>query len=119
MASKMDIKVLEAMKAAAPLNLAKAEAIADQFGLKSRSVIASAVRNGIAYEKKAKVSKAGLPVTNKDDLVERIASALFVNVETLEGLDKASKTALERVAMLTEQLGLLLKESEKREEDLG
>jgi hypothetical protein len=97
MASKFDEKILNVMKEQAPLNFEKATAIADEFGLKARSVVASAIRNGIAYTKKAKVNKAGLPVTSKEDLVESIADKLGVTVEALNGLDKASKSALEIV----------------------
>lgn len=94
MASKMDNLVLEAMKANAPLNFETATAIADRFGLKARSVVASAIRNGIPYLKKAKVSKAGLPITSKEDLIESIANKIGVAVASLEGLEKASKSAL-------------------------
>lgn len=94
MASKMETSVLEAMKAAAPLNFETATEIADRFGLKARSVVASAIRNGIAYTKKAKVNKAGLPVTSKEDLIESIANKIGVAVASLEGLEKASKSAL-------------------------
>jgi len=94
MASKMETVVLEAMKAAAPLNYETATEIADRFGLKARSVVASAIRNGITYTKKAKVSKVGLPVIDKAELVENIANKIGVAVTALEGLDKASKSAL-------------------------
>jgi hypothetical protein len=94
MASKMDKMVLDAMMASAPLDFAKATAIAERFGLKERSVVASAIRNGIPYVKKAKVNKAGLPVTSKEDLVASIADKLGIEVESLDGLDKASKNAL-------------------------
>jgi hypothetical protein len=94
MASKMENAVLEAMKANAPLNFESATEIADRFGLKARSVVASAIRNGIAYTKKAKVSKVGLPVIDKAELVESIASKIGVAVAALDGLDKASKSAL-------------------------
>ena len=98
MASKLDAKVLEAMKSNAPLNYEKATEIAERFDLKARSVVASAIRNGIEYTKKAKVNKAGLPVTSKEDLVETIAEKLGVGIEALDGLTKASKTSLEVIA---------------------
>jgi hypothetical protein len=119
MASKMETAVLDAMKAASPLDFDKATAIADRFGLKARSVVASAIRNGIAYNKKAKVNKAGLPVEAKDDLVERIAENLQLDLSALEGLDKASKSALVAVATVTDLLRLRLAELEKIAEDAG
>lgn len=94
MASKMETTVLEAMKANAPLNFESATAIAERFGLKARSVVASAIRNGIPYTKKAKVSKVGLPVIDKSELVESIANKIGVAVTALDGLEKASKSAL-------------------------
>ena len=90
----MENAVLDAMKAAAPLNFESATAIAERFGLKPRSVVASAIRNGISYTKKPKVNKAGLAVVSKEDLVTSIADKLGIELATLEGLEKASKTAL-------------------------
>ena len=112
----MDKLVLDAMTAAAPLNFESATEIADRFGLKARSVVASAIRNGIAYTKKAKVNKAGLPVVAKDDLVGKIAENLTISVETLEGLEKASKSALETLAVVTRVLSLRLAEAEETPE---
>jgi hypothetical protein len=90
-------EMVSRMQAEAPLNLEKSERIAAEFGVKSRSVIATAVRLGIAYEKKVRVSKNGKKPTNKTELVKEIAEALFVSTETLEGLEKSSKLALENV----------------------
>ena len=119
MASKMDKLVLDAMTAAAPLNFESATEIADRFGLKARSVVASAIRNGIAYNKKAKVNKVGLPVVAKDDLIVRIAENLTISVEALEGLEKASKSSLEALAVTTNLLNTRLAELSKTVEDLG
>lgn len=115
----METAVLEAMRAAAPLNFASATEIADRFGLKARSVVASAIRNGIPYNKMAKVNKAGLPVVAKDDLVSAIAESLTISVEALEGLDKASKSSLEALATVTRLLATRLAAAEKTAEDLG
>lgn len=91
----MDEKVLAKMKAEAPLNMEKAAVIAEEFGLKVKSVIASATRNGIEYERKARVGKTGEPVVRKEDLVTRIAEKFGVDVGELDGLEKANKRALE------------------------
>lgn len=106
----MDAKVIARMNELAPLNMEKAEKIAAEFGLKSRSVIASAVRSGIAYDKKARVNKAGKVPVSKADLVTAIAEKFAVAVEALEGLDKANKSALE--ALLASEAEVAEEESE-------
>lgn len=93
--SKITAEILEVMKAQTPLNMEKAEAIAVQFDLKPRSVIASAVRNKIEYTKKVRASKAGGEVVSKEDLVVRIAQKFGFDVDQLAGLEKANKAALE------------------------
>ena len=91
-------QILEVMNAQAPLNMEKAEQIAEKFGVKARSIIASAVRNQIPYEKKARVSKTGGEIVSKADLVARIATKNGIDVAALEGLEKATKAALEVLA---------------------
>lgn len=91
-------KVIARMTELAPLNMEIAEKIADEFDIKARSVIASAVRNKIEYVKKARVSKTGGEVISKDDLVARIAENLGFEVADLVGLEKANKSALEILA---------------------
>jgi LysM repeat protein len=91
----MEDKVLKVMNEKAPLNFEKATEIAEEFGLKPRAIVASAVRNGIEYEKKTRVGKTGAPVVRKEDLVGKIAEKFGVPVEDLNGLEKANKTALE------------------------
>jgi hypothetical protein len=91
----MDEKVLTKMREEAPLNMEKAEKIANEFGLKTKSVIASATRNGIEYERKARVGKTGEPAVRKEELVTRIADKFGLEVTELDGLEKANKRALE------------------------
>ena len=93
----MEDKVLKVMNDQAPLNFAKATEIAEQFGLKPRAIVASAVRNGIAYEKKVRVGKTGAPVISKADLVGKIAAKFGLELTELAGLEKANKTALEAI----------------------
>ena len=71
------------------------EQIATAMGRSARSVIAKLSREGV-YQSKAKV-KAGTRVT-KAMLVEKIATAIGVEVGKLESLEKASHEALELVA---------------------
>jgi hypothetical protein len=54
------------------------------------------------YERKVATTKDGRPVTKKTDLVARIAAAANVTVAKLDGLDKASKGALEILASFAE-----------------
>jgi len=91
MASKFEGEVMAAMVAAAPLDMAKATAIAEQFGEKPRAIIAAAVRAGIQYERAAKRSKDGSPVQSKEDIVRAISDRLGVS---LPGLEKATKESL-------------------------
>lgn len=90
----------EALIAAeAPMNLAKAEALAelaemkdaDGNARKARSIVAKAISMGVPYERKQPVSKTGEPVVRKSELVEQIAAVVEGN---LEGLEKAPKAAL-------------------------
>lgn len=45
------------LRAAAPLNLAKAQDLASEFGVSYRSIISKATQLGIAYDKKAPAAK--------------------------------------------------------------
>ncbi len=76
--------------AAAPVNKAVAQRLADELGKSLRSVIAKATREGV-YQAQGKVTKSGEPVTHKDDLVTEIAAIVGGN---LDGLEKAPKAAL-------------------------
>lgn len=96
------VKVLAEMKARVEangsLNWADANEIAEMFeGVKARSVTAMASRNSIAYARKVRTAKDGSAVVSKADLVGKIADAFGFDVATLDGLDKANKTALEAV----------------------
>lgn len=107
----MKEKITARMMELAPLNMEKAEKIAAEFGVKARSIIASAVRSKIPYEKKARVNKAGKVPVSKSDLVEAIAEKFGVEVKALDGLDKANKTALE--ALLTSEAEVPAEEVEE------
>jgi L-asparaginase II len=96
--AKIKDEVIARMKALAPLNFEKAAQIGLEFDLKQRSIVAGAKRNGIEYVNKVRVSKTGEPVVTKEDLVKEIAKGLGVDVKVLDGLEKATKTALVAVA---------------------
>jgi hypothetical protein len=95
MASKFSDDVLKALSDAQPLNAEKCATIGAEFGYKQRSMIACAKRQGFTYERKVRVNKQGEKPVSKADLVASIADALDVSVASLDGLDKANKTALE------------------------
>lgn len=96
--SKFTDEILAVMRDRAPLNYEIAGEIAEQFGLKQKAVVASAIRNGIDYVRKARVSKTGEPVVTKEDLVATIADKLGLESGDLDGLEKATKVALSKVA---------------------
>jgi len=54
-----------------------------------------AEKHGFKYERKQPTTKDGKPVTNKTDLVAKIAAALDVATDALDGLEKSPKAALE------------------------
>ena len=80
------------ISAAAPLNQAKARALAEAMGKTERSITAKAVRMGVAYERKQPTTKAGGKVEKKETIVSEISALVSGN---LDGLDKAPKVALQ------------------------
>lgn len=90
-------KLLDAMHKAAPLNLAKAQELADEYDAKVKSVIAKALREGIPYQKQERVRKDGKPVASKNATVGAIEDALEMDAGALDGLEKASKASLEKL----------------------
>jgi len=54
-----------------------------------------AEKHGFKYERKQPTTKDGKPVTNKTDLVAKIAAALDLATDALDGLEKSPKAALE------------------------
>ena len=96
-ASTFNPTLLTAMRDAAPLNLEKVEGLAEQFDAKVKSIIAKAIREGIAYQKLERIRKDGKPVASKEVTVDRIEQALSLAENSLDGLEKASKVSLERL----------------------
>jgi hypothetical protein len=84
------------MEKAQPLNFEKATAIAEKFGEKPKAIVAGAIRAGLKYERKVRVSKSGEPVETKEDLVKSIADSL--GLTDLEGLEKATRNSLIKVS---------------------
>jgi len=93
--TKFTADVVAVMEENAPLDWAKANEIGDRFDIKPRAVVSSAIRLGIEYNKKERVSKTGAKIVSKADLVGMIANRLGVDADELDGLEKATKTSLE------------------------
>lgn len=84
------------IEAEAPLNQAKATALAAEFGegFSTRSVIAKAVRMGVAYERKQPTTKSGSRIEKKETIVSEIAQIVGAS---LDGLEKAPKPVLQAI----------------------
>lgn len=80
------------IRAAAPMNAAKSVELAARFGKTAASVRAKAVRMGVSYERKVATTKTGAPVEKKESIVSELEAIVG---ETLEGLEKAPKPALQ------------------------
>lgn len=81
--------MVQKMRDAAPLNAAKAEALASEFGIvTTRSVIAKAKSEEIEYHKAEKPARKRAQVT-KAEKVALIEKAFDVETEVLAGLVKA------------------------------
>lgn len=98
--SKYTPSMVAAMKAAAPLSLAKCTELAAtpefaKAGITPRSIGAKALVEGIDYVKVKAKTKTGEPVADKAEIVAKIAAAL--GVEKIESLAKADKAALRTV----------------------
>jgi|TARA_R110000782_G_scaffold88098_1_gene170236 hypothetical protein len=84
-------EMIAALQAQAPLDFAKAQALALSLDRNVRSIIAKAKREGIEYiSKPAPAKKKAAP--NKADMVAAICSAL--DMPDCSGLEKATGAAL-------------------------
>lgn len=94
--SKYTAAMEQAIRDAAPLDQAKATALAEQFGegFSARSVTAKAVRMNVPYNRKQPTTKTGGKIENKAGLVAEIGEIVSGN---LDGLDKAPKPALQAI----------------------
>ena len=83
------------LQGAAPLNLAKAKALASDFGnVSHRSVISKAKHLGLDYVAAPKSIKV-----SRSDLVAAIAKGLDMPVDDLDGLANAKTSALNNLLM--------------------
>lgn len=87
-------EMVATLKAAQPLDLAKAKALGAQLDRGYRSIIAKAKREGFEYiSKPAPAKKKSAP--SKADMVSAIAKA--VDCATLDGLEKATGQSLAKL----------------------
>ena len=86
------------LQAASPLDLAKAKALASDFGnVSHRSVISKAKHLGLDYVVTAKAAKTIR--SSKADTVAAIAKAVDMPVDDLDGLALAKGSALNNLLM--------------------
>ena len=86
--------ILAEMQSQDSFDYDSASAFASTHGLSVRSVISKVKHLGISYTPKAKVVSTAGPRITKADLVDAIARAMALDVESIRGLDKADAKAL-------------------------
>ena len=87
-------EMVAVLKAAQPIDYAKAQALALQLDRGVRSIIAKSKREGFEYiSKPAPAKKKAAP--SKMDMVAAICSAL--DMDTCEGLEKSTGSALNKL----------------------
>ena len=94
--SKYPPTMIEKMRAAQPLNYAKAQTFASEFGVSYRSIIAKALSLGLTYEK-VEVATSSISRPTKAELVREIEQSL--QGESLDGLQGASMRSLQALLM--------------------
>ena len=87
-------EMVATLKAAQPLDLAKAKALGAEMGKGYRPIIAKAKREGFDYiSKPAPAKKKAAP--SKADMVADICAAL--NMDSCDGLEKSTGSALNKL----------------------
>lgn len=89
------VETTEALRLAYAAN-PNTDALALQFGKTSRSIIAKLSRMGV-YVKPEYKTKTGETPISKEEIVANIATLIQADVEVLESLEKANKTALQLI----------------------
>ena len=92
--------MLAVIKGYDAFNKATATEIADKIGKSPRSVIAKIKSMGLPYTVQRPVRKDGSAISRKADTVAAIAKALDMDLNDLDGLAKAPRSAL--IALLRE-----------------
>lgn len=76
-------------------------AIAGQFDVPERSIIAKLSSLGV-YQKKSYLNKRGEPPVKKESYLEQIAGLLDCSIEVLESLEKCNKSVLKMIVAALE-----------------
>jgi len=92
--------MLATIKGYDSFNKEVATEIADKIGKSPRSVIAKIKNMGLPYTVQRPVRKDGSAISRKADTVAAIAKALDMELDDLDGLAKAPRSAL--IALLRE-----------------
>jgi hypothetical protein len=85
-------EMVATLRAAAPLNFAKATAMAGDLGVSARSIVAKATSEGIEYVKASKAAKRG--GVKKADLANAVEDATGLSLPSLGNLTVADLTTL-------------------------
>ena len=93
-------EMLAVIKGYDAFNKATATEIAAKIGKSPRSVIAKIKSMGLSYTVQRPVRKDGSAISRKADTVAAIAKALDMELDDLDGLAKAPRSAL--IALLRE-----------------
>ena len=93
-------EMLAVIKGYDTFNKETATEIADKIGKSPRSVIAKIKSMGLDYTVQRPVRKDGSAISRKADTVAAIAKALDMDLDDLDGLAKAPRSAL--IALLRE-----------------
>lgn len=72
------------------------ERLAEVVGVSTKSIIGKLSREGV-YQRKVYLSKTGEAPVTKAEIVNSIADALGLEVESLSGLEKSPKIALKNL----------------------
>lgn len=75
---------------------ATVEAIAEQFGKTTRSIVAKLSREGV-YKKSEKAAQGGTKAPKKSEMVEEMANILGVDYTEIQSIEKGSKEAVEEI----------------------
>jgi hypothetical protein len=104
---------IRAASEAGPLNLDVATRLGAEMGKSYRSIVAKITRMGLPYQSKQPTTKTGSPVTSKSKLRDAIAAIVGGN---LDGLEKAPKPVLQRLANFVEDAAATLDDGEDEAE---
>jgi len=90
--------IVDAYKAEA--NMKTVERLAEELGKSTKSIIGKLSREGV-YERAVYKNKSGTSPITKAEIFLNIAENLGIEVESLDGLEKSPKAALQALELAT------------------